>query len=165
MEEFLDIVDDNDNVIAKDTRENIYEGGLKNNVRVVNIFLFNSKGELLVPKRSENRRLFPGCYDFSCGEHVISGENYYSAAIRGLKEELKLSNLKLLELGKLMPKDGVNCFMKVFKVIYDGKINYDHESIESINFYSLETVRKMLNETPNKFKPDFEPVFRIFFDL
>ncbi len=165
MEEFLDIVDDNDNVIAKDTRENIYKGGLKNNVRVVNIFLFNSKGELLVPKRSENRRLFPGCYDFSCGEHVISREDYYSAAIRGLKEELKLSNLKLLELGKLMPKDGVNCFMKVFKVIYDGKINYDHESIESINFYSLETVRKILNETPNKFKPDFEPVFRIFFGL
>jgi len=163
MEEFLDIVDDNDNVVERDTRGNIYKRGLRHNVRVVNIFLFNSKEELLVPKRSKNRKLFPSLYDFSCGEHVISGEDYYSAAVRGMKEELKLSNLKMLELGKLTPRDGVNCFMRVFKVIYDGKINYDHESIESVNFYSLEVVHRMLNETPNKFKPDFRNVFKIFF--
>jgi len=165
MSEYLDIVDDNDNATGKDTRENIYKKGLRHSVRVVNIFLFNSKGELLIPKRSKNRDLFPSSYDFSCGEHLISGEDYNSAAIRGLKEELGLSNLKLLELGKLTPKSGVNCFMKIFKVIYDGKINYDHEAIESINFYTLEVVRKMLNEMPDKFKPDFKPVFRIFFSL
>lgn len=163
--EYLDIVNDKDIVIAKDSKENIFKNGLKHNVRVINIFLFNSKGELLVPKRSRNRKLFPGCFDFSCGEHVISGEDYDYAAVRGLKEELRLSNIKLIELGKLTPKDGVNCFMKVFKVVYDDKIKYDHEGIESIKFYSLEEVRKMLNEIPEKFKPDFKPVFKIFFGL
>jgi len=104
MPEFLDIVDDNDVVVSKDTRENIWKRGLKHNVRVVNIFLFNSKNEVLIPKRSKNRKLFPGRYDFSCGEHLISGENYNDATIRGLREELGISNVKIIELGKLTPK-------------------------------------------------------------
>lgn len=164
MTEYLDIVNENDVVISKETRENIWKKGLEHNVRVVNIFLFNSKGELLVPKRSENRKLFPGCYDFSCGEHVISGEDYYDAAVRGLKEELGISGVKLTELGKLTPKEaGVNCFMKAFKLIHDGKIDYDKVGIESIKFYPLENVRETLNKMPDKFKPDFKPVFEKFF--
>jgi isopentenyldiphosphate isomerase len=163
--EYLDIVNDKDIIIGKDTRENIFKKGLGHSVRVVNIFLFNSRGELLIPKRSKNKKLFPCRFDFSCGEHVISGEDYGSAAVRGLKEELGLSNIKLLELGKLTPKNGANCFMKVFKILYNGKIRYDHKGIESIKFYSLEEVRKMLNKIPEKFKPDFKPVFKIFFGL
>lgn len=164
MTEYLDIVNENDVVISKETRENIWKKGLEHNVRVVNIFLFNSKGELLVPKRSENRKLFPRCYDFSCGEHVISGEDYYDAAVRGLKEELEISGVKLTELGKLTPKEaGVNCFMKAFKLIHDSKIDYYKVGIKSIKFYPLENVREMLNKMPDKFKPDFKPVFEKFF--
>jgi len=164
MTEYLDVVNEDDVVISKETRENIWKKGLEHNVRVVNIFLFNSKGELLVPKRSKNRKLFPRRYDFSCGEHVISGENYYDTAVRGLKEELGISGVKLTELGKLTPReDGVNCFMKAFKLIHDGKIDCDRVGIESIKFYHLEKVREMLNKTPDKFKPDFKPVFEKFF--
>lgn len=88
QDEYLDIVDENDNVIGKDTRENIYNNGLEHNVRVINIFVFNSEGKLLLPKKSIKSRFFPGRFDFSCGEHVVSGEDYYQAAIRGLEEEL-----------------------------------------------------------------------------
>ena len=38
-EEYLDIADEDDNVIGKDTRENIWKRGLEHNVRVVNIFV------------------------------------------------------------------------------------------------------------------------------
>lgn len=96
--EYLDIVDENDKVIGKDTRKNIYIKGLEHNVRVVNIFIFNSEGKLLLPKRSMNRKIFPGCFDFSCGEHVVSGEDYYGAAKRGLEEELGIKNMRLIEL-------------------------------------------------------------------
>ncbi len=165
MSELLDIVDENDNVISKNTRENIWKRGLEHNVRVVNMFLFNSNGKLLIPKRSKNRKLFPGCYDFSCGEHLISGEDYHSAAIRGLKEELGITNVEISEMGKLTPKDGVNCFMKVFKIIHDDEINYDRKGIESVKFYSLEKIRDILKRTPEKFKPDFKVVFNKFFGL
>lgn len=162
-EECLDIVDENDNVMGKDTRENIWKRGLEHNVRVVNIFIFNSKGKLLLPKRSMNRNIFPGCYDFSCGEHVLAGEDYYDASIRGLKEELGITGAKLVELGKLTPKDGVNCFMKVYKLTYDGEINnYDKNGIGDLFWYDLATIKQMVKKDKNKFKEDFPVVLERF---
>ncbi len=79
-EEYLDIVDENDKVIGKDIRENIYAKGLDHDIREINIFVFNSQCKLLLPKRSMDRRIFPGCFDFSCGEHVVSGEDYNQAS-------------------------------------------------------------------------------------
>ncbi len=156
VEEYLNIVDENDNVIDKDTRESIWKRGLEHNVRVVNIFVFNTKGKLLLPKRSMNRKIFPGCFDFSCGEHVLAGENYYDAAIRGLKEELGIVDVKLIELGKLTLEEGVNCFMKVYQLIHDGEINnYDKNGIDNLFWFDLSTVKQMVEKDKNKFKKDF----------
>lgn len=159
-QEVLDIVDEKDNVIGQDTRENIFKKGFKNNIRVVNILIFNSKGKLLLPKRSNNRKLFPGCYDFSVGEHVFSKETYHAAAIRGLKEELGVRTEKIKELGKLTPRNGVNCFMKVYLLFYDGKLDkYDKNGIGKLSWYDLETIKIMIQKDRSRFKPDFPIVF------
>ena len=161
-DEILDIVNESDEVIRKDKRINIVNQELRKgeSVRVVNIFIFNFNGELLVPKRSLDRLIFPRCYDFSCGEHLESGEDYYTAAMRGLKEELNIENVKLQELGKLSPKDNVSSFMKVYKLIYDEPINdYDKKGIDKLYWFNLQEVEKMLKETPKKFKGDFKQIF------
>lgn len=158
-EEYLDIVDENDKVIGKDTRENIYTKGLEHNVRVVNIFVFNSEGKLLLPKKEKNAKFNPGRFDFSCGEHVVSGEDYYQAAKRGLKEELGIKDVELAELGKLTPKDGVSCFMKVYELEYNKEIsNYDKVGIDKLYWCDLAKVRQMISEDKNKFKGDFAEV-------
>lgn len=159
QDEYLDIVDENDNVIGKDTRENIYTKGLEHDVRVINIFVFNSEGKLLLPKKSIKSRFFPGCFDFSCGEHVTSGEDYYQAAKRGLEEELGIKDEELVELGKLTPKDGVSCFMKVYKLEYNKEIdNYDKAGIDKLYWCDLVKVRQMVIEDKTKFKGDFPEV-------
>ncbi len=159
QDEYLDTVDNNDKVIGKDTRNNIYAKGLDGNIRVINIFVFNSKGKLLLPKRAMNLRMYPGCFDFSCGEHVMSGEDYYQAAKRGLEEELGIKGMELIELGKLTPKDSVSCFMKVYKLEYDKEIkNYDKDGIDKIYWCDLEKVRRMVTEDKTKFKGDFPEV-------
>jgi len=49
--------------------------------------------------------------------------------------------------------------MKVYKVIYDGKIKkYDKDGIEDLAFYDLKTIERMVKENKNKFKPDFPEV-------
>jgi len=103
-EEYLDIVDRNDKVVGRDTRNNIWKRGLEHNVRVVNIFVLNAENKILLPTRSMKKKIFPGCYDFSCGEHVRSGESYLEAAKRGLNEELSIKEAKIQELGKMTPK-------------------------------------------------------------
>lgn len=156
QDEYLDIVDENDNVIGRDWRNSIYANGLNHNIRAVNVFIFNSEGKLLVPKRSMNRRIYPGCFDFSCAEHVMFGEDYHQAAKRGLEEELGIKDLELIELGKLTPKDGVSCFMKVYKSEYNKDIaNYDKDGIDELFWHGLEKIKQMIAEDKTKFKGDF----------
>ena len=159
--EYLDLVEENDRVIGKEDRNVIYVKGLRN-YRVVNVFVFNPDGEILLPKRDSTRRIFPNCYDFSCGEHVESGETYEQAAIRGLKEELNLSDVKLIPVGKLTPQNGVSSFMKIYKVIYAGRILPNkHEGIKSIDFYSLDTIKNMISINPKMFKDDIPKVIKL----
>ncbi len=162
--EYMDLVNADDEVVGKDDRDAIYAKGLKN-YRVVNIFVFNPKGEVLLPMRDSTRRIFPNCYDFSCGEYVESGETYEQAAIRGLKEELNLAHVKLIPIGKLTPQDGVSSFMKIYKVIYTGKILPNRrEGIESINFYPLDKVKSMISKNPKVFKDDIPKVINLLED-
>ncbi len=162
--EYLDLVDSDDKVVGKDERSAIYAKGLKN-YRVVNVFVFNPKGEILLPMRDSTRSIFPNCYDFSCGEHVESGETYEQAALRGLKEELNLTDVELIPVGKLTPQDGVSSFMKIYKVIYAGKISpNNHEGVESINFFPLDKIKNMILENPKMFKDDIPKVINLLED-
>jgi len=164
-DELLDIVDEKDNIVGQKWRSAYLREGLSEgqSVRVINILLFNSKGQLLVPKRSMNRRAFSGCYDFSCGEYVQAGEDYFTAAKRGIKEELGLVNVELEELGKLSKKEGVSSYMKVYRVMYGGEItNYDREGIDELNYLFPKEVERLYHQNPKKFKDDFAVVFNWF---
>jgi len=163
MDELLDIVDENDIVVRRDLRSRVYGDGLTpdNFIRVVNILVFNGVGRLLLPKRSSNRRLFPNCYDFSCGEHVTAGENYSAAAKRGILEELNIVNPELEFLGKLGPVDGVSSFMQIFRIQSDDLISdYDKNGIQSLEWFWLSDIMKKINEESLLFKPDLLPVLK-----
>lgn len=157
--EYLDLVDEKDNVIGRDDRNKIISSETKN-YRVINILIFNSKGELIVPKRSGNRRLFPNCYDFSVGGHVQSGESYEEAAYRELQEELGIQNVVLHEIGYFHPEDiGTSSFSKLYKLNYDGNLYYDMDGIAEIKYFDLKSIYKLLKENSNNFKGDFKPIF------
>jgi len=162
-DEILDIVDDSDKVIGKDTRDNIWKRGLHHNVRVVNIFILNSEGKILLPKRTMTKKIFPGCFDFSCGEHVLSGETYDEAAIRGLKEELDIKELKLETLGKLTPSDGVGCFSTYYKVVFGGEIkNFNKDEVEKLFWFTPKELDEMLKKDESKFKGGYKQAYLKF---
>ncbi len=54
---------------------------------VVHIWVVSSKGNLLIQRRSERRRLMPGEWA-ATGGSAVSGENSVAAAARELREEL-----------------------------------------------------------------------------
>ncbi len=164
QEEIQDVVNENDEIIGTDTRDNIWNKGLQHNVRTVNIFLFNSSGELLVPLRSKSKKIWPGCYDFSCGENVISGESYDLAAERGLQEELGLSRVDLKTLGKLTPKEGIGCFATTYEGhISDRLIEFNQDEVKEIFWMSIEEIKVLLINNPEKFKRDYRETFLEFY--
>ena len=81
-DEMLDIVDAKDKVIGAELRSLVHARGLWH--RGVHVFLFDGRGRLLVQKRSANRRQYASLLDCSVSEHVKAGEDYPTAAARGL---------------------------------------------------------------------------------
>src|SRR3990167_1715083 len=88
-DEYLDLVDDNDIVIGKKKRSEVYAEHLSN-FRVVNAFVINTKGELWIPRRAAHKRVFPLCLDMSMGGHVETGDSYEQAFARETREELNI---------------------------------------------------------------------------
>ena len=128
-EEYLDLVDKNDQVIDRKLRSEIYAEGLTN-IRFVNVFLRNARGELWIPRRTTDKATFPLCLDFSAAGHVESGETYDETFVREVAEELRIDadTVPHKLLGYLTPaKDGVHQFMKVYEIISDETPAYNPE--------------------------------------
>jgi isopentenyl-diphosphate delta-isomerase len=118
QDEYLDLVNDSDEVIGKKLRGEVYAENLSN-FRVVNVFLVNSDGKLWIPRRTATKRIFPLCLDMSMGGHVKSEETYEQAFKRELLEELGIdadkTPWKLLD--HLTPHENkVSAFMNVYEI-------------------------------------------------
>lgn len=59
--------------------------------RVAHTWFLNSKGELLLQKRSMEMKAYPGFWDISSAGHIPTGETSLAAAMREVEEELGLS--------------------------------------------------------------------------
>ncbi len=129
LDELLDIIDEHGQVIGQKTRSEIYRQGLSN-FRVVNAFLINDNGELWIPRRSKNKRLFPLCLDASMGGHVEAGETYHQAFMRELMEELRIDadSVPYEYIGALNPhQHNTSAFMQVYLLRTNTVPNYNRD--------------------------------------
>lgn len=158
MIEYLDLVDEQDNVIGKEDRNVIYEKQLKN-YRTVNILIVNRENKILIQKRTLDRRVFPGRFDFSAAGHLNVGESYLDAAKRELKEELGIAP-KLTELMYFNPHEHkVNSFKKLYIGKWDETIPFDKNSVEEIQFFTKDQILHLMKDK-DIFVPDYYVVFK-----
>jgi isopentenyl-diphosphate delta-isomerase len=88
--ENLILVDVNDVEIGAMSKAHCHDGdGVLH--RAFSLFIFNSKGELLLQQRSANKRLWPLFWSNSCCSHPRTGETMSEAIERRLDEELGIS--------------------------------------------------------------------------
>lgn len=152
-DEYLDLVNTNDEIIGKELRSLIYQERLSN-FRVVNGFVINSKRQLWIPQRKYDKEIFPGALDFSVGGHVESGESYDDAFRWESKEELKIdtsiTNYRLL--GKLSPEqDGVASFMQIYEIPMEQIPKYNPDDfVKSYWLYPHQLLTMIQNGKPAK---------------
>lgn len=157
--EYLAIVDEDDNVIGKTSYAEAKARGLIR--RAANVFVFNSKGELFVHRRSENLDLYPGMWDVKFGGWVRASESYEEAALREMKEEAGITGVKLTYLFPQKSRKRENLAnRKVFRCTYDGKIVLDETEVAEGKFMQIEEAVKLLEE--GKLSPSAEQIFKAF---
>ncbi len=142
--EFLDVVDDYDEVVSSASADEVYEKRL--NHRIAHVLIFNSKGELLLQMRSAMKKFCPGHWVTSAGGHVQKGESYEQAAKRELKEELGIDVPLTLLDECAYDHYKMRKFLHVFRGIHEGPFKFDAEEVAGSRFFSVEDVRDMVKK-------------------
>lgn len=155
QEEIFDIVDENDQVTGQMPRSEVHEKGLKH--RAVHLLIFNKEGEVFMQKRSKNKDTWPGAWDSSCSGHVDTGEDYMTAVLREVQEELGWKPTADLEsLFKLTPSPETgNEFIEVYRTVGDGPFHLNLDEIEVGEWMNIPNVLERVEFTPKKFSSAF----------
>lgn len=164
MVEMFDVVDEDDNVIGQAPRAECH----KNNKlihRSAGVLVFNSKGELLLQKRSMTKDTNPGKWDISSWGHNDVGESYDHAAARELKEELGIDKAIKFALKSFYSVDYESEIYQVYIAESDGPFKPDPEEIIKLEFFSLDKIKKWIKESPEEFTEGCIQVLEEYFNL
>ena len=150
--EFLDVVDNNDNVVGRTAYEEVYAKKLGH--RIVHVLIFNDKGEMALQLRSMKKLFCPGHWSTAVGGHVQAGENYEQAALRefeeelGRKTEIKFENKFLYET-----KEGMKKHLGIFSTVFNGPFEVNLEEVDKVEYFKLDKIKEMINQG-EKFHPE-----------
>ena len=160
-DELLDVVDDNDKVNSQELRTVVHKRGLQH--RGVHVFLFTREGRLLIQQRSKDRATSPSLLDCSVSEHVQAGEDYLTAAQRGMKEELGLKGTQVREIVTFRMNYGPhdNEISRLFQGSVDpALVQFDRGEIEGIYYFNLVDLLEQMKAHEEAFCKWFVQIIR-----
>ena len=143
-DELLQIVDENTGEPTGEhlPRKEVLEKKLW--CRTTNIFVLNSKGEVLCHQRSLSKERFPGAWSTHFGGHITEGESFKISALKELEEEigLKVNAFQLIPW-RTSKKKVSRIWVRDFITVYDGKIEdlkIQTEEIEKVKWFKAEEI-------------------------
>ncbi len=140
-------VDGQDNLLGHLVRSDLRQRGLIG--RCTFIFLFNTKGELCVHRRTLSKALYPGFWDTAAGGMVAAGESYAVSAARELAEELGVSGVELVEHDHFYFEDGDSrLWCTSYSAVWDGPLLLQPEEVMEARFLPLDAVLAEAEQKP-----------------
>lgn len=161
-QEILVLVDDHDNQIGTDTRENCHAGSGKRH-RAYTVFLFHG-GRILLQRRSSKKLLWPGAWDVSFTSHVYPGETYQQAAERKAAQELGATVPKLADIHSFVyfapqGNNAENEFCRVLVGDFDGKISPNKDEMSEVRWSTVGDLESDMRSHPDSYTPWFRLSF------
>jgi isopentenyl-diphosphate delta-isomerase type 1 len=158
MEELFDVLNEKGMYTGKvETREKCHQEGLWH--KAVVVFIINSKGQVLLQKRSQNKKMWPNMWDITAGGHVLVGEFGFQAIIRETKEELgiELNKNEMTFLGSSISSNvkgdiinnHFNEYYIVNKEVDETKLQLQKEEVSEVKWIHRDEIIKKINEGYN----------------
>lgn len=146
IDEILDLVNENDEVIGEIERTKANSG--KNLIhREIGIILLGKNNKVLVQKRSQSKKTFPGQWILSVGGHVSKGVSPEKAAHIELVEELGFDTKLILIDKKLMHYSSESNFANVFlgKIPEGTSYKLDPQETELVKTLNFDEYKNMID--------------------
>ena len=164
QEEWFDIVNPVGKVVGKAPRSAVHRNPALLHP-VIHVHIVNSKGDIFLQKRSENKDIQPGKWDTAIGGHIHSGETIEHALQREAEEELGISFAQFQPLFRYVHRSEVESeLVHGFLLSEEGPFYPDRQEISEARFWTIEEIRNSLGKmvfTPN-FEKEFELLLKIF---
>jgi len=161
MEEVI-LVDESDTPLGTMEKMEAHRRALLH--RAFSVFIFNSKGEMLLQQRSPDKYHSAGLWTNACCSHPRPGEDTREAAIRRLYEELRFTT-PLEKLFHFTYKSEFDNgltefeFDHVFVGTYDAAIHPNKAEVSDYCHWSPELIRESLRLQPDRFTSWFRLAF------
>ncbi|MDE3250339.1 MAG: isopentenyl-diphosphate Delta-isomerase [Bacteroidota bacterium] len=132
--------------------------------RAFSVFIFNSRGELLLQQRAKEKYHSAGLWTNACCSHPRPGEDTVAAASRRLREEMGFS-AAITEIFSFTYRSEFDNglteyeFDHVFAGVYDGPIHPDPNEVAAYRYQSMGDVRMALDKEPSQFTTWFNIAF------
>lgn len=137
-DEVFDRVDEQDRVIGQVRRGDAHQNSSLLH-RSVQTLLFDTRGRVLLQRRSLRKDLFPGYFCASASGHVLSGDDYETTALRELREELGVE-VPLRHVGVALVRSPMESEMTaLFVGRCDGPFTFDPVETDGGEFFDWDT--------------------------
>jgi len=161
MEELI-LVDEKDNEVGTEEKIRAHQDGGKLH-RAFSVFVFNSRGEMLLQKRIKEKYHCGGLWTNTCCSHPRPGENTENAAHRKLKQEMGFDTglREILSFIYRAPfENGLteHELDHVFIGTFNGKPNLNPEEADDFKWVNPEELEKDVKGNPEKYTPWFRKV-------
>lgn len=158
MQEFFDVLDEKGQYTGKaETREKCHKEGLWH--KAVAIFIINSKQQVLLQRRSPNKKMWPNMWDITAGGHVLAGEFGFQSVIRETEEELgaKLDSNDITFIGSSISTNykgdiinkHFNEYYIVNKNIDETKLKLQEEEVAEVKWIDKDEIIKRIKDGYN----------------
>ncbi len=147
--ELIHIVDENSGELTGESLPRSEMIANKRWCRSTNVFVMNSKGEILCHQRSLHKERYPGWWMTHFGGHVAGEETYDENAMKELQEEIGLT----IVAEELLPwrtsrKTEARLWVRDYITIFDGEISeltLQTSEISQVKWFSPEDIYKQLD--------------------
>lgn len=148
------LVNKNNRKIGVEEKIRVHQEGKLH--RAFSIFIFNSKGELLIQQRAKSKYHSGGLWSNTVCSHPKPSETYYQSTHRRLQEEMGF-DCKLKKIFHFIYRanlnDGLieNEFDSVFIGKYDKNPNPNLDEVMDYRWISIKKLKADIKANPNKY--------------
>ncbi|PHM63599.1 NUDIX hydrolase [Xenorhabdus ishibashii] len=143
--EWIDIVNEDNEVIAQSTRQQMRAQNLRH--RATYIVVHDGMGKILVQHRTETKDFYPGKLDATAGGVVTMGETLLEAARREAEEELGIAGVPFAEHGMFYYEEKTcRIWGGLFSCVSHGPFALQEEEVAAVYWLTPEEITARCDE-------------------